>query len=725
MPPISPSPPRPPVIEDLEKDKIQKFIQDATRAAREFRQSSEDAFIGGAAREILEVKREIEKLTTYVDESGIERKVKLSAEARANIERALQLRIQKIQQDSIKSYLTDRLDAAEKYLKKEIENLDKRLEYEKTLAGQQMDNIRQLMQFDEERAAIGRDQALRQLDLMEPQTVEQKAALEQRRAEIEIRYLEQVHAVKLQLFDIETGEIVAQLNLQKEVLRSAGQNTAEISRMIAEIEDQRRQLRGQIDEQTQAAVDTAKENAAIRQMQIIRDENQKTFDSFKRQAEGVFDALTTKSQTVFSAIGNSLKTAVLTAIKEIVTSHVARMLMQLFSGMKMPSAGGVSTGSGLGMASAMGGMIPMLGGGSSCPGLGSILGGGIPGMGSGGTPPFLPGAGSSSAGGSGSAFNLGGMSGGLSGLKQFLGISPTTPAGFEGPMQSFGQLSFGGKLSQLGKSNAALMGGAMLSIMGIQRGGVSGLAMTTAGGAMIGFKYGGGLGAAIGAGIGAAVGLVGLFRKSADKKVREKVKATYGVDLQDKGVRLQIVEIAKQTYGGNLDMAIRSRQVQELVRLYALTTGQDTGKLPAQMTASALVQQGGSLYQQTQYANGRAVASPGGAIPSIKIPAFATGIDFVPRDMLAWVHRGERILTAQENRPLPRMASSRDSAGNAAPTIVNVSVPGAKQFFQQETVSVIANNPRAVQKSALRANKSNYNRRELVSLQLSPGTIIS
>jgi hypothetical protein len=37
----------------------------------------------------------------------------------------------------------------------------------------------------------------------------------------------------------------------------------------------------------------------------------------------VFDALLTKSQSVWSAIGNSLKTAMLTAIKDVVTSRVS------------------------------------------------------------------------------------------------------------------------------------------------------------------------------------------------------------------------------------------------------------------------------------------------------------------------------------------------------------------------------------------------------------------
>ena len=44
---------------------------------------------------------------------------------------------------------------------------------------------------------------------------------------------------------------------------------------------------------------------------MIRDQNCQIFESFKRQAEGVFDALLTKSQSIWSAIGNSLKTALL------------------------------------------------------------------------------------------------------------------------------------------------------------------------------------------------------------------------------------------------------------------------------------------------------------------------------------------------------------------------------------------------------------------------------
>lgn len=91
-----------------------------------------------------------------------------------------------------------------------------------------------------------------------------------------------------------------------------------------------------------------RETAASRQAQLVRDHNQRIFESFKRQAEGVFDALLTKSQSIWSAIGNSLKTALLTTIKDVVTSRVAAMLMQLFTGTRVSLAGGGSSGGTLG-----------------------------------------------------------------------------------------------------------------------------------------------------------------------------------------------------------------------------------------------------------------------------------------------------------------------------------------------------------------------------------------
>ena len=55
----------------------------------------------------------------------------------------------------------------------------------------------------------------------------------------------------------------------------------------------------------------------------------------------------------------------------------------------------------------------------------------------------------------------------------------------------------------------------------------------------------------------------------------------------------------------------------------------------------------------------------------------------------------------------------------------NITVPGAKEFFEKETVRVVVENRRAVQSAALSAIRANAGRRELTSLQLSPGTLTS
>ena len=48
-----------------------------------------------------------------------------------------------------------------------------------------------------------------------------------------------------------------------------------------------------------------------------------------------------------------------------------------------------------------------------------------------------------------------------------------------------------------------------------------------------------------------------------------------------------------------------------------------------------------------------------------------------------------------------------------------------RELLQGQAVQAIADNPRLIQSASMAATKSNANRRELTSLQLSPGTLTS
>ncbi|GIW55502.1 MAG: hypothetical protein KatS3mg082_1906 [Nitrospiraceae bacterium] len=634
---------------------------------RESARALEDARrrgLTGFARDVAEVQEQIRKWTTFVDERGNEQRIALTRKSWENVIGELRVRlanwqkeVQETNRKNLAEYLAAEEEAARRRLEIEAHLFSQRLAYNEEISKCNLDHLEQMLSIEEQRAGLTRDAQLRAVEAADAQTLEQKVAVEQRKAAIEIEYITRVHEIRMRLFDLETSRMVIEEEAQFQRL---GYRADEIQARIAELTAQRDEIRRFQQEATDAAIQGARETAAIRQAQLIRDHNQRIFDSFKRQAEGVFDALLAKSQSIWSAIGNSLKTALLTAIKDVVSSRVAAMLMQLFTGTRVWLAGGgASVGGALGR---LGGVLGI----GAVPVFGQGGGGPIPGGAAGGwgTPPFIP----SNSGG--------GWSGLLGGWKDFLGFGGGVQYA-PGKAVTWEAATMGQKLSALGRSNAALLGGATFALMGLQRGGVSGLAMTTAGGAMIGFKYGGPLGAAIGAGIGAVAGLVRLFVKGAEEKAREKIKATYGVDIREKNILAEIVNIAKQGFGGNLDMAIRSPQIRDLVELYALSTGQSTSGLPATVRPVSLLQQGGSLFQSSS--GGLTLDRIGGGAP----PS-ATG-----------------------------------------PTVINITVPGAKEFFEKETVRVVVENPRAVQSAAMTATKASAGRREMTGLQLSPGLILS
>lgn len=329
--------------------------------------------------------------------------------------------------------------------------------------------------------------------------------------------------------------------------------------------------------------------------------------------------------------------------------QLANYAVQQMARMVAASVGGyrqAAAPAGGGMAA----MIPaMMGGGgtSSAGGYGGV-----------GTPPFVGGG---SGGGMGSIF-----SGGLSGM--------------------------GTSFTNFAMSPAGALAGVGIFAAGAKRGGALGLGMSVGGGflagagigSMIAGPYGAGIGAAIGLGVGLTSGIIGLFRKSPEEKLKEKIRSAYGVTIRDKGVLQQILSIA-QGFGGNLDMTIRNREVVELISLYAQTTNQAMRGAPKQMTSATLIQSGGSLSMAASYTNGSVTM---GNLPG-------AGIDNVR------------------------------ATGASGGTVINISIPGAKDFFEKETTSVIARNGRVVSTANAKAAASNYGRREMTALQLKPGLVTS
>ncbi len=647
--------------EALAKD-IGKQQANAERESAEALLDARRRGLSGFARDMAAVDAQVRKWVTHVDDKGIERQIDLTAVAWENVLAQLKLRLEAWQQDvreSARKQLAEHASVEEaafgKRMELESRLFSQRLSYNEEIASRNLDHSAQLLRVEEDRAGLSRDAQLRALEATDAQTLEQKVALEQRRAEIEIEHIVRVHEIRMQLFELESSRFLIE---EESNMKRLGYQADEIQARLAEIAAQRDAISGFEKESVNAAVQSARETAAVRQAQLIRDQNLRIFDSFKRQAEGVFDALLTKSQSVWAAIGNSLKTALLTAIKEVVTSRVALMLMQMFGGVRMP-VGGMGGGlAPVGGVGALGALAPMVGG-------------------PGGTGGF-----SGPVGGMGNGAGISGYGGGIMGSLSSLGnIGMNRGPAFVRDGVTSQNLSVSGVGGWQG--GALLAGGGMLGAMGLQRGGWSGLAMTTAGGAMIGYKFGGHVGAAIGAGVGAAAGFIRMLFKGRDQNLIDEVKSLYGVTIDKQFART----LAEQSRGQDLRMFLRSPQVREQIEAYAAYTGQRTASLDNTPRGVNLAQSGGVLAQ--------AGTSVGGSLYG-----YASGL------------------------PSFGDISLKSFGSNPPPQIINVTIQADGQatesFLEGKTVQFVTRNGRAVQQGLGRALQASEGRTQSGTVLMDP-----
>lgn len=545
-----------------------------------------------------------------------------------------------------------------------------------------------------------RDLRMQDLDAIQAVTVQQKIAVEEQRYRIETETSQKLFEHRKMMLKLEFDAEMLMLEVR---LRGA-MATEEQILQIREAYQKRYQVMVDVLDRENVDERIAREKALNNsRTNIIIDQQRRSYDQLKNGAERVFDALLNRSQSVFGAIGNAFKVAMLTAIREIVTSRIAASLMQMFGlgQVSFAPGGGQIGGSPVfggarGRSGGLAGLAGMLGLGSMGSFSGGMPGVMIPGA-PGGTGGFAgpvgsvsgnaaPGATTGGAGGiMGGAAGMAGLGGLLfnSGSIALGGGAATTAAGIGGVK---------GALAGIGTSSAALLAGPLMVMAGYKaQNKALKFGLTTGGGALAGLAIGakigaigGPIGAAIGAAIGFTIGLISAMQKTPEQKAREAIKATYGVDVWDKNVLAQVAQTAKSTFGGNYMLAVQSPQVRELIQLWGQMTGQKVSGIPPQAQPTTLMQSGGSLFQQ---------------------PGFANGM------------------------PMPLIGGGMISAGTAqnAPLSVVIRLDGAAtaDLLRGEAVQAIADNPRAAQSAVLSATRSSSGRREFLSLQLAPGTVTS
>lgn len=528
-------------------------------------------------------------------------------QARANIEKGIAAETAKFQAQFEERRLKDfeRFQRGAAVVARE--NTGKEFE-EKARAAAELGKINdQTQQVNEQRQLAGLE-ARKASELRAIQETAGKGISERLAAEDRIATIERDFALKT--FEYKVTLLNQEASLRAELASNEEQRDAILREAAARA--------ALLEAQTQAAIDAAQETAAVRKIQIVRTEQQRLFDQVRQQADGVFDALVSRSRGLGETLKNLLLQAVLTPLKQIFSSTIAAMITGV-----APAGGGGGALGGIGRLAGLGGLFS-----------GGVARAGAPG----GTPGF--------------AGNVGGLSGMLGAAKGITGGGfGGFGGGFAGLSGATGLVGGGAALGLLGAFKAGQSGNSVLRASAPAIGAVSGLAGFGALASMFPALIGAGpVGWIAAAGIGATIGLIGMFKRRGEDKLIEKVKSVYGITIGREFARNPLAGIIKDQFGGDVDLGIRSPVVRELLSVYRMQSNQSSmgaglGAMNNVARGVSLTGAGGGVFQNGVTVNGNAYGY-GGAFPSSgpvqpfqSAPPVALTLQIDGRDVQASVSR--------------------------------------------------------------------------------------
>lgn len=655
-----------------EAEKNAERLRDILRQLRDERQSAVISF-GSADKDVERLNIKLFETKRRLSDLGASRADQAAAEVLIRQKFALdQLMEKRREADRERNQQFEKSVAADL---KSLENIDALRAAEAKLAQERFDRVDRLFragQEDEQQSliqAVDAEKRIRIAGLAEVNRKDVAGQIETvaGRLKIEIDYLQKKTELELEQINKRRAEELRILQDARTELLFRGQDASVVDGQIRSVQaifdaQVRRKNKEIVDEKV-----ILEAEAASRIQQIQVDAAQRGFDEWKSAFSRTLDALTTR----FQGWGNFVKTLLTATLLAPAKEFAATIFAALATGQSPQRAlanGGSGTGQSLGIfgtlfglgAGGGGGFGPQFGSAATPGGTGTFTGAPIGGLGGG------------SGSGSSGLFNFAGFG---QNIKSFKGLLENL--GSLGKKNVFGGLA-NGKAVGGAKGGGLLLGGGILLADGIRRRSLAGAGEAAVGGALIGFKFGGPVGAAIGAAAGLGAGLVATLFKKGEDKAREMIKQVYGIEIREKNVLKLFLAIAKNNFGGDLRLAIASRESRELIETYKLTQGDKSG-LPGQSgpRALSLLQSGGVLNR---------VDLPGGSNGTLSIGA----------------------RTALQS-----------------PTIVQIQVDGASvaSFFQGQTVTAIGNNPRAVADSAAAGQSSSFGNSAFSSME--PGTLFA